>query len=180
MDAIRAKQSVSTFQTGVVPETPARQVRSCAGAPARAADQLDLSSQAQAFLRRQSQVAAVQRAALIPIQQSQEDFSSDALSEAMEQLKLCAKIAARIRAGDKVPLKDLRYLMKHDARLYMMAMAMRLPNEDPKKWDSALKGRKEEEQQSASAWDNSAGAPALEASAPAPSAPSADTGGEGT
>ena len=48
--------------------------------------------------------------------------------------RICMKIAARIRKGDKVPIKDLRYLLKKDPQLYQMAMINKQPNDNPKKW----------------------------------------------
>ncbi len=48
--------------------------------------------------------------------------------------RICMKIAARIRKGDKVPVKDLRYLLKKDPQLYQMAMINKKPNDNPKKW----------------------------------------------
>ena len=71
------------------------------------------------------------------------------MRKTMQIMKICNKIAARIRAGDHVPLKDLRYLMKHDIRAYQMAMASRKPKEDPKEWESAIPKGEEEDKQSA-------------------------------
>lgn len=48
--------------------------------------------------------------------------------------RICMKIAARIRKGDKVPIKDLKYLLKKDPQLYQMAMINKKPNDNPKKW----------------------------------------------
>ena len=66
------------------------------------------------------------------------------MQKTMEILKICNKIAARIRAGDHVPLKDLRYLMKHDVQAYQMAMVSRKPKEDPKEWESAIPNEEQE------------------------------------
>lgn len=52
---------------------------------------------------------------------------------AKEIQKICIKIASRIKKGDKVPLKDLQYLLKKDPQLYQMAMVSIKPNDDPKK-----------------------------------------------
>ena len=66
------------------------------------------------------------------------------LDETMKTMKRCQQIASRVRKGDKVPMKDLMYLMKHDRLGYQMAMLQRKQKKNPKKWDSVLK---EEEQQ---------------------------------
>lgn len=111
-------------------------------------DQLKLSQQALSFLRQQRQKAAEQKSGLELLLQpkQQEDSSLKAMKEAAEIMKKCAKIASHLRKGDEVPLKDLRYLMKHDAQLYMMTMAMRQEKEDPKKWKSELKDEQQEKQ----------------------------------
>ena len=75
--------------------------------------------------------------------QKEDKQEKDPLLEAAEAARLCAKIAARVRAGDRVPMKDLRYLLKTDPDLYLMAMIMRQEKEDPKKWETLLKDRQE-------------------------------------
>ncbi|MCI8808524.1 MAG: hypothetical protein HFF84_00115 [Oscillibacter sp.] len=62
----------------------------------------------------------------------------DALSEKLKKMAKCQRIAARIQAGDKVPPEDERYLMDHDAQSYQMALALRQPKRNPKKWDTLL------------------------------------------
>ena len=75
--------------------------------------------------------------------QKEDKKDKDPLVEAAEAARLCAKIAARIREGDRVPMKDLRYLLKTDPDLYLMAMIMRQEKEDPEKWDSLLKDKEQ-------------------------------------
>ena len=58
--------------------------------------------------------------------------------DAVKILKICSKIAARIQAGDNVPLKDLQYLMKNNPLAYKMAMASRKPKKDPKECESVV------------------------------------------
>ncbi len=48
----------------------------------------------------------------------------------------CMLIASRLTSGDKVPLKDERFLQKHNMKLYLQAMKMRIPKQEPKEWDS--------------------------------------------
>ena len=62
----------------------------------------------------------------------------------MKVMKACSKIAANIRSGDRVPSEDLRYLIKHDPRLYMMAMAVREMKEDPEKCKRVVNGDEEQ------------------------------------
>lgn len=53
----------------------------------------------------------------------------------------CRKIAARIRAGDHVPLSDRRFLESHDAMGYQMAMALRHIQDRPRHREGVVKGR---------------------------------------
>ena len=109
-------------------------------------DQVTLSKQVLAVVQMQNRLKAIEQARE-NAENSPEAQALDTMRKTMEMLKICNKIAARIRAGDQVPLKDLRYLMKHDIRAYQLAMATRTPKENPKKWKSAIpKGEEEYEQ----------------------------------
>lgn len=89
---------------------------------------------------------------LLRSQQQQEKDSVESMAETMsEQMKvrrLCARIAARIKAGDRVPLQDRRYLKRKDPIQYLMATLMRKQNDDPKRWQTLLKGKDLEKEQS--------------------------------
>lgn len=76
-----------------------------------------------------------------------ENSELKALGESMKTMERCHKIAARIMRGDKVPPEDEQYLRLNDPDGYKLAMAMRTPKRNPKKWKSVLK---EEDQDSAS------------------------------
>lgn len=109
-------------------------------------DQVTLSKQVLAVVQMQNRLRAIEEARE-NAENSPEAQALDSMQKTMKIMKICNKIAARIRAGDRVPLKDLRYLMKHDIRAYQMAMASRKPKEDPKEWESAVpKGEEEDEQ----------------------------------
>lgn len=108
-------------------------------------DQVTLSKQVLAVVQLQNRLRAIGQARE-NAENSPEAQALDSLKKTMEIMKICSKIAARIQAGDHVPLKDLRYLMKHNVRAYQMAMATRKPKEDPKEWKSAIpKGKEEDE-----------------------------------
>ncbi len=111
-------------------------------------DQVTLSKQVLAVVQMQNRIRAIEQARE-NAENSPEAQVLDGMQKAMKILKICNKIAARIRAGDRVPLKDLRYLMKHDSRAYQMAMAARKPKEDPKEWESAIPKEKQEQGPSA-------------------------------
>lgn len=113
--------------------------------------------------------------------------TADAQNEQFKTMNRCSKIAANVMSGKKVPLKDLQYLMKHDSKLYQMAMAMRRPPKDDKECDSVLKDGDDESSDSASSTDSAASdasassSPAAggSAEAPAPAAEAAPSEGGG-
>lgn len=109
-------------------------------------DQVTLSKQVLAVVQMQNRLRAVEQAKE-NAENSPEAQALDSLRKTMKIMKTCSKIAARIRAGDQVPLKDLRYLMKHDIRSYQLAMVSRRPKEDPKKWESAIPKEDQEQEQ---------------------------------
>ena len=71
---------------------------------------------------------------------------ADALGEQMKAMERCHKIAARIMRGDRVPPQDEQYLRMNDPDGYKLAMAMRTPKRNPKKWQSVLKKEDESAQ----------------------------------
>lgn len=111
-------------------------------------DQVTLSKQVLAVIQMQNRIRVMEQAKE-NAKNSPEAQALESMRKAMKVLKICNKIAARIRAGDNVPLKDLRYLMKNDPHAYQMAMASRKPKEDPKEWDSAIPKEEQEDGQSA-------------------------------
>ena len=113
-------------------------------------DQVTLSKQVLAVIQMQNRIRAIEQARE-NAQNSSEVQALESMQKAMDVLKVCNKIAARIRAGDHVPLKDLRYLIKNDPMAYQMAMASRKPKEDPKQWESAVPKEKPEAGQPAHA-----------------------------
>lgn len=110
--------------------------------------------------------------------------TADAQNEQFKTMNRCSKIAANVMSGKKVPLKDLQYLMKHDSKLYQMAMAMRRPPKDDKECDSVLKDGDDESSDSASSAVSDASASSSPAAggsveAPAPAAEAAPSEGGG-
>lgn len=97
-------------------------------------DQTLLSDGAKYYLQRTEQQNTNPYLTVLNRLTPKPDEQKDALAEANETMLTCAKIAARVRAGDNVPPADLRYLLKHNARLYTLAMSMRVENDDPKNW----------------------------------------------
>lgn len=107
----------------------------------QAVEQMDRQSQRLAALLRQDQPAEKKTYIWDMLGGEEETGNSeaDALGEQMKAMERCHKIAARIMRGDKVPPEDEQYLMLNDPDGYKLAMAMRTPKRNPKKWESVLK-----------------------------------------
>lgn len=109
------------------------------------------------------------------------DDTADAEGESLRVMNRCMKIASNIMSGKRVPLKDLKYLMEHDSKMYQMAMAMRRPSKDDEKCDPVVKDEDEDENSSsgettAAGTDDTVSAPESSVGAEAAAAPS--DGGE--
>ena len=109
-------------------------------------DALTLTEEAQQFLKTQRESENAKKSSnseyktdferFIEMLNQEEENSSE--SSLMDTAK-CMKIARRIQNGDKVPLKDIKFLAKKDPKLYMMAMTFkRNDNPKPKKYKSIL------------------------------------------
>lgn len=107
----------------------------------QAVEQMEQQSQRLAALLRQDQPAEKKTHIWDMLDGEEETGNSeaDALGEQMKAMERCHKIAARIMRGDKVPPEDEQYLMLNDPDGYKLAMAMRTPKRNPKKWESVLK-----------------------------------------
>ena len=156
------------------PAAPAPQARG--NAPARTTalqtqlrDRLELSQAALTVTRQLSKPEAGGLWELLNPGKDDAKTQAEVIGEAMsEAMELCSKIAARIRKGDKVPQKDLRYLLQHDPNLYLMATIMQEANDDPKKWDSLVPeeeaGQAQTGGEAAATASGAVNAPAVEAS----------------
>ena len=104
-------------------------------------DRLALSRQALSMLEqrnRENWEQAQKRWEQAQGQGSDQEKMLNSLERGLRAMKLCTRIAARLRAGDRVPPEYLLYLMKNDPAGYRLAMAMRKPKENPKEWESVL------------------------------------------
>ena len=106
--------------------------------PGRAkCDQLTLSKQVLTAIQARNKIRELEQAEKDACS-SPEVQMFNSTKKAVKILKICSKIAARIQAGDKVPLKDLQYLMKNNPLAYKMAMASRKPKKDPKECECVV------------------------------------------
>ena len=111
-------------------------------------------------------------------EESGENAELKALGESMKTMERCHKIAARIMRGDKVPPQDERYLMLNDPDGYKLAMAMRTPKRNPKKWKSVLKEEDQDAEARQSGGESTEAASCEEAGESAGSGEGGGTAGE--
>lgn len=164
----RNEQIAKTAAKKADPSAPAQAQAKSAQRPA--ADRCTLSRQALNYLEQQNQLTreleerqARQRERLAQAQDKSGEL--DLLSMGLKVLEACQKIAASIMKGDKVPIKDLKFLMENDPAGYKLAMAMRREKKDPEEVESVL----DEMEQSASAEGTEGGGESPAAGAAAPS-----------
>lgn len=99
--------------------------------------------------------------AMLQMQLESAKEQSEAIEDSFSSFSKCMTIAHRITKGDKVPLKDMKYLMEHEPDLYKQAIMMRQPNPKPKEHKSVLE--EEDEQTDTAAYSESGeAAPASE------------------
>ncbi|MBR4112297.1 MAG: hypothetical protein IKK53_04630 [Ruminiclostridium sp.] len=76
--------------------------------------------------------------AMLDMQLESAREQSEAIEDSFSTFSKCMTIAHRITKGDKVPLKDMKYLMENEPDLYKQAILMRQPNPKPKEHKSVL------------------------------------------
>lgn len=126
-------------------------------------DSLDISKESQ----RKAELARLME------EMKNADKQAEAAGESVKVMSRCIKIASRILNGDKVPLKDMKYLQENDPDMFRQAITLRRVNPEPKEYDSVLEDEENETSESggnnrsadAHAPQNAASAPA-ETSAP--------------
>lgn len=148
-------------------------------APRPAADRCTLSRQALSYLEQQNQLEreleerqARQRDRFGQVQDKSDEL--DMLSMGLKVLEACQKIAASLMKGDRVPLKDLKFLMENDPAGYKLAMALRKEKKDPEEVESVL----EDEEQPACAEGEDGGGEAPAAASGGSASGGAPSGGE--
>lgn len=104
-------------------------------------DRLELSRQALEQVQKLQKARKVKREEQTGLSVLLESAEKETESQSgqFRTMALCQKIAARIRKGDKVPIRDQRYLMENDPELYRMSILLRQENKHPQKYKSLLK-----------------------------------------
>ncbi len=67
-----------------------------------------------------------------------EESKKDKSSDRFQDLAKCMKIAARIMHGDKVPMKDMKFLAEKNPDMFRNAIMLKQHNPEPKKYKSVL------------------------------------------
>lgn len=67
-----------------------------------------------------------------------EETNNDESSEKISELSRCLTISSRIMSGDKVPMKDEKYLREKRPEMYSRAIMLRKQKLEPKKHKSVL------------------------------------------
>lgn len=67
----------------------------------------------------------------------------DAAGESVKTMSRCMKIAQRIMNGDKVPIKDMKYLQENYPDMMKQALTFRRANPEPKEYKSVLEDEEE-------------------------------------
>lgn len=131
------------------------------------ADTLTLTEEARAFLDRQKtgktdknnekEERSSAYAQLEAMRKQMEESEDNNNSSVMDFAK-CMKIARRIQNGDKVPLKDMKFLAEKYPELYKNSLLLKKYNPEPKKYKSVLdKGDEESSDDKMDSYESSSG-----------------------
>lgn len=74
----------------------------------------------------------------------QMEESDEKSGDSITDISKCMKIARRIMNGDKVPLKDMKFLAEKQPEIYKNALMFKRQNPEPKKYKSCLDKEDEE------------------------------------
>lgn len=133
--------------------TPKKASDSGRTAAAAKSDSLTLTDEARAFLDRQKtgktdkngekEQSSSAYAQLEAMRKQMEESDDKKYSSVMDFAK-CIKIARRIQNGDRVPLKDMKFLAEKYPELYKNSILLKKHNPEPKKYKSVLDKEDEE------------------------------------
>ena len=82
--------------------------------------------------------------AMLQMQLESAKEQGEAIEDSFSTFSKCMTIAHRITKGDRVPMKDMKYLAEHEPDLYKQAIMMRQPNPKPKEHKSVLEEEDEQ------------------------------------
>lgn len=138
---------MNSVQNTVLTYTPKKYVKSEVQEPVNKEDTLTLTEDARQLLAQRKENKQ-KSAGIIELNMLIKQLTSSKKKENKTvNMQKCFKIAARIGNGDKVPLKDLKFLRENAPELYKNALLFKRHNPEPKKYKSCLD--KEDEEASA-------------------------------
>ncbi len=139
---------------------PQAEKKTSAASPLRAkSDKVAWSQAALSFLQEVNRQDMERQRKLLEAKQ-RDSGELEMLSKSLKTMEKCQKIASRIMRGDKVPPQDEQFLMEADPNGYKLAIACRVPKEEPKEWESVL-GDEEDGGGTAEAADSGGEAPEI-------------------
>lgn len=129
---------LNRVQKTVLTYTPKKATKSDNQPPASNEDTLTLTKEAQQLL---AQRKANKKNSMGVIELNTLTRKQDNVKKKRNKtvnMSKCFKIAARIGNGDKVPLKDIKFLRENAPELYKNALLFKKHNPEPKKYKSCL------------------------------------------
>lgn len=144
---------INTASKAPITYTPRKAVDGEKTGAAIKSDTLTLTEEARAFLDRQKtgktdknnqeEQSSSAYAQLEAMRKQMEESENNNNSSIMDFAK-CIKIARRIQNGDRVPLKDMKFLAEKYPELYKNSILLKKNNPEPKKYKSVLDKEDEE------------------------------------
>lgn len=134
-------------QKSIITYTPKKYVKSDDQEPISKEDTLTLTKEAQELLtqRKENKEKNQKSADIIQLEMLVKQLeNSNKKENKVVNMSKCFKIAARISNGDKVPLKDMKFLRENAPELYKNALLFKKHNPEPKKYKSCLDKEDEE------------------------------------
>ena len=132
---------LNRVQNIAVTYTAKKYVKSDDQEPVNKEDTLTLTKEAQELLaqRKENREKTQKSADIIQLDMLIRQLeSSNKKENKVVNMSKCFKIAARISNGDKVPLKDMKFLRENAPELYKNALLFKKHNPEPKKYKSCL------------------------------------------
>lgn len=132
---------LNKVQTTVLTYTPKKYAKADSQETVSKEDTLTLTEEAQKLLAQRKENKEKQQKSTWVIELN---MLTKQLTDSMKKenkpvnMSKCFKIAARIGNGDKVPLKDMKFLRENAPELYKNALLFKRHNPEPKKYKSCL------------------------------------------
>ena len=133
-------KKLNNVQKTVLTYTPTKYAKTDEQQPVKKEDTLMLTEDAKQLLaqRKESKQKSMGVIDLSTLTRKQDYSKKKQKKNKSVNMSKCFRIAARIGNGDKVPLKDLKFLRENAPELYKNALLFKKHNPEPKKYKSCL------------------------------------------